>query len=178
MDVHTQTCIVCLWISVVPQTLFELHASFTKHTASIHPYSILPVVAFGSCWGFSPLVKILQHLLRPASTSDAHGMTADPLPECWKAAPIRQAQRKSESYNAVLQKGLWFHPAGIWTGEVEPQGFFMQTFHCVKKYKPGKSKICMRILGELQWKFGGKCQVRLWLDELLKEEAARTFAHT
>lgn len=75
----------------------------------------------------------------------------------------RVNERERETYNVIFQKGVWFHPAGIWKGERErAPGILYVNFPLHEKISTRKdySKNYLRILEELRWKFGGKC--RAW----------------
>lgn len=105
---------------------------------------------------------------------------ADPLLESWKAGRIWQAQRKEREeereregdLECNFQKGVWFHPAGIWKGERKAgsrdKAPLCINFPLYEKLSTRKKKdyfnFSLRILEELRWKVGGKCRAWFWLN--------------
>lgn len=77
------------WVTCQKCTKFHLH-SILPRLQQLSVFSSLAKAFIASALSHeTPL-----HQLRPASTSDAHRMTTDPLPESWKAWLIWLAQRK------------------------------------------------------------------------------------
>lgn len=95
-------------------------------------------------------------------------MTADPLPESWKAGLIWQAQRR-EGEGLIMQfskREFDFILQVFGKERARAPGILYINFPLYEKISTKKdySKIRYRILEELRWKFGGKCRTWFWLN--------------